>query len=293
MSFKFVDLVQGTEEWLAYRKTKIPASEVSTILGNSPYKTRRELYFEMKSNENKIDTSKEYIFSLGHAVEELIRQEYFQLTGVLMKPVCVESLTFEDMFASLDGHYEEEGRIIEAKLVGKDAIENARKGIIPQHHIDQLQTQMLITSYGEADYFCHDGKKSGVVTTVKADVLYQNYIWEEVQKFKKLLAKNTPPEMCDRDVLKIEDKETREKFQKLREAKKRLDAAEKEYEQIAEEIKTNPPHARVECDGILLTRVITSGNVDYKKIPELKNIDLEQYRGPSRESWRLNFPKEA
>ena len=34
-------------------------------------------------------------------------------------------------------------------------------------------------------------------------------------------------------------------------------------------------------------RVPTKGSIDYKVIPELKAIDLEQYRKESRISWRL------
>jgi len=34
-------------------------------------------------------------------------------------------------------------------------------------------------------------------------------------------------------------------------------------------------------------RIISAGSVDYSKIEFLKTIDLDKYRRPSRESWKL------
>lgn len=295
MKFKVVELTQGSPEWRAYRKIKITATDIAVIMGNSPYQTKRELFFEKISNEEpEVDHGKEFIFAKGHKTEELIRQEYFGLTGVLMTPVCMESVEDPDLFASLDGHYEEEGRIIEGKLVGKEALEKAKtKGEIPQFHMDQLQSQMLVSGYSEADYFCHDGKKSGVVLNFKADPEYQKILRAAALEFKKMIETRTVPELTDRDVLKIEDEELKLKFAKLKDLKRRLDNVEIEYELLSKELKESPAHVKVECEGVLLTKVITIGNVNYKEIPELIGVDLDQYRGPTRESWRLNFPKEA
>jgi putative phage-type endonuclease len=297
--FKEIDLIQGTDEWLKYRMTKITASEIAVIMGNSPYQTKRELYFEKVSKKiPEADPSKEYIFSKGHAVEELIRQEYFMLTGAQMKPLCVESIEYPQLFASLDGFYEEEERPLEAKLVGKNAIEKAKTEKediykVPQHHYDQLQFQMLVTGCDVMDYFCHDGNKSGVLLTFSANKEYQEILKTEALVFMDMVKDKIEPELTDRDVLLIKDKEIRAKAKKLKALKAKLDKLEEQYSKIEGELKTNPPHSKVECEGILISKIETSGSVDYKKIPELKNIDLDKYRGPSRTSWRLTFKKEA
>lgn len=299
-AFRTVDLIQGSEEWLKYRAKKITASEIGVIMGNSPYQTKRELYFEKLSKKiPEADPAKEYIFSLGHAVEEQIRQEFFMLTGAQMKPLCVESVNFPELFASLDGFYEEEHRPLEAKLVGKDAIAKAKdnnlpeKERIPKHHYDQIQFQMLVTGTSEMDYFCHDGKGTGVLLTYSADIEYQAILLKEALQFVADLKNKKEPELTDRDVLKIKDKEIRKKFRALKSLKKKLETIEEQYKAIEEEVKRSPIHNKIECEGILLTKVITTGNVEYKKIPELKGVDLDKYRGPSRESWRFTFPKGA
>jgi hypothetical protein len=39
--------------------------------------------------------------------------------------------------------------------------------------------------------------------------------------------------------------------------------------------------------GVQVTRYWKTGAVDYKKIPQLKGVDLEQYRGASRQEVRV------
>jgi hypothetical protein len=39
--------------------------------------------------------------------------------------------------------------------------------------------------------------------------------------------------------------------------------------------------------GVKVTRFSKAGSVDYKRVPELKGVDLEQYRGKAREEVRI------
>ncbi len=40
--------------------------------------------------------------------------------------------------------------------------------------------------------------------------------------------------------------------------------------------------------GIELQRIVKKGNVDYTKIPELDFVDLEKYRKPETEYWKVS-----
>ena len=40
-----------------------------------------------------------------------------------------------------------------------------------------------------------------------------------------------------------------------------------------------------------MTRFFKQGNVEYKKIPELKVVDLDRYRGKGREEVRVTVAK--
>jgi hypothetical protein len=47
----------------------------------------------------------------------------------------------------------------------------------------------------------------------------------------------------------------------------------------------------IQGHGVKLTRYWTKGSVDYKKIPELQNIDLDKYRKQGKEQIRLSISK--
>lgn len=297
--FKIVDLKQGTPEWLAYRKKKRTATDVAAIMGHSPYQTALEVYSEKLSKKIKpIDPEKEFIFSLGHKTEEAARTEYSLITGAEMRPICVESTVHESLFASLDGLYEEENRAIEVKLVGKDALEKAKDHTLPMserlhyHHYLQIQAQLLVLDSNEMDIFYVDPKKNKVILTVSKDVETQEKILLAVREFNQRINDKNPPPMTEADTLEIVSGDLKKKFKQLSTLKRKLDSIQASYDAIEKEIKSNPPHVRVACAGIALTKVVRAGSVDYKKVPELKGVDLEQYRGAPITSWRLTFPSQ-
>ncbi len=51
-------------------------------------------------------------------------------------------------------------------------------------------------------------------------------------------------------------------------------------------------HPREQGAGVAVTRFWKAGNVDYKKVPQLKGVDLDAYRGKSRQEVRVTAPTE-
>lgn len=50
---------------------------------------------------------------------------------------------------------------------------------------------------------------------------------------------------------------------------------------------------KIRSQQLTLVKSVRAGNVDYKKIPQLQGVDLEQYRGKSAEVWTIKPNKEA
>ena len=50
-------------------------------------------------------------------------------------------------------------------------------------------------------------------------------------------------------------------------------------------------HAKVEGAGVSVTRFFKQGSVDYKRVPQLADVDLEQFRGPGREEVRVTVSR--
>jgi hypothetical protein len=48
-------------------------------------------------------------------------------------------------------------------------------------------------------------------------------------------------------------------------------------------------HAREQGGGVSVTRLWRRGNVEYKRVPELAGVDLEQYRSTAREEVRVTI----
>ena len=46
-------------------------------------------------------------------------------------------------------------------------------------------------------------------------------------------------------------------------------------------------HPREQGAGVSVTRHWKAGNIDYKRVVELKGVDLESYRGKAREEVRI------
>ena len=60
-------LIQGSQEWLAYRASHFNASDAPAMMGCSPYKTRAELLREMHTGvAADVDIATQKRFDNGH-----------------------------------------------------------------------------------------------------------------------------------------------------------------------------------------------------------------------------------
>lgn len=77
------------EEWLDWRKKGIGGSDVAAALGFSPYKTRRELYYEKAGIELAIpDEETNWVAKeVGHRLESLVAEIYQRKTGYKVYPI--------------------------------------------------------------------------------------------------------------------------------------------------------------------------------------------------------------
>jgi hypothetical protein len=78
-------------------------------------------------------------------------------------------------------------------------------------------------------------------------------------------------------------------FQALVEERKELLEAAKRLKEVESQIKQFAEHEGTDLEGfgVKVSKVVKKGNVDYKSIPILKEIDLEEYRKPPSEYWMI------
>ena len=89
---------QGSPEWLAFRKTKVTATDASAILGLNPWKTRLQLYHEKLSNDPPKPCNE--AMQRGNDLEPIARDLFKIKTGHKMEPRVVVK---DWAMASLDG----------------------------------------------------------------------------------------------------------------------------------------------------------------------------------------------
>lgn len=185
---------QGTAEWHAWRRQGIGASESAALLGVCPYKTPRQLYAEKLGGEAEDTEASAGLFQRGHETEAMVRAAYEFETGLEFRPAVFEHPVYPFIRASLDGWNAETKQGIEIKFMGKDKF----AGPVPEHHVIQVQHQMLVTGVDSWTYLRHnDGQTKR--EDFKADPAMQARIVEACLEFWDRVGRKDPPPYTDRD----------------------------------------------------------------------------------------------
>jgi putative phage-type endonuclease len=290
---KAVQLVQGSDEWHEWRKKKLGGSDAPVIFGNSPYRTIRQLFCEKRGLPFAgDDEDKSFIFSQGHKTELLIRQQFKELTGVEMVPVCLEHQKIDYMTASLDGFDPKKLGVLEAKFVGQDVLAAARENsMIPDHHYTQMQHQLEVADVDDGHWFGHDGKKTGIVIPIRRDRQYVARLMEKEVAFWDRLQRGAMPDLSPDDYLIPQDDKL---LADLRAAKEEASNAADYYEQLKAEVVATFKHPKIAGGGIKLFQVTRTGSISYKDIPEVQALSAEYlntFRGKPSTSWSISVEK--
>lgn len=146
-------LIQGSNEWLAYRASVWNASDAPAMLGCSPYKTRDELLHEMATGLTaEIAPERQQIFDAGHRFEALARPLAEQIIGEELAPVVGssdETIAGRMLSASFDGIDFMETVGFEHKSLNQ-ALRECMEGLdesnrLPLHYRVQMEQQIIVS----------------------------------------------------------------------------------------------------------------------------------------------------
>ena len=96
-----------------------------------------------------------------------------------------------------------------------------------------------------------------------------------------------PPPLTARDVRVRDDPEWLSAASAYLELRTAYDEVSAKVDEAKSELVGLASHAKERGGGISVTRLWRLGSVDYKRVPALTGVDLEQYRGPVREETRV------
>ena len=221
---------------------------------------------------------------LGGLLLEPIARDLFSLkTGILVEPKIVIK---DWAMASLDGISEDGQTMVEIKCPGEKDHTEALLGKVPVHYYPQLQHQMYVTGLDSMYYFSFDGV-DGVVVPVLRDQAYIDKMVDEEYKFYQCLVNKTAPEPEEGDYIEREDDIWVQCARNLVDVQSKIKALQEEEEALRNQLIFLSDGNNAKGGGISLCQFFRRGSVDYSKIPELKGVDLDQYRKTGSTTWRI------
>jgi putative phage-type endonuclease len=276
-----IDIPQGTQEWLNLRKTKITATDACIIMGASHWKTKSQLYYEKISNDPPPPQNER--MQRGTDLEPIARDLFTIQTGI---SVAAKVFVKDWAMASLDGINEEEGCVLEIKCPGEKVHAMALAGKIPEYYYPQIQHQLYVTGLDLAYYFSFYGI-DGVYIKVPRDDDYISKMVEEELKFYDCLINRIPPESSKTEYIERNDGSWALCASRWIQVSKSLKNLQQEEEDLRKQLIFLSEGNNTKGNGVYLSQIQRKGVIDYNKIPELKDVDLDKYRKEGVCTWRI------
>ena len=280
---KKINLEQGTQNWLDYRRNGVGASDIANIAEvKGAFKSRRDTLLEKLGIEKPLTEFQKQMFAAGHEWEKVIRDSQY-LRMYNFAPAVVEFDGNPAFFASLDGLDEQQEIILEVKSVTTRERFEQYKEETPAHYFAQVQWQMLCTGYkkvllayvyqGEVDF-----------TLIQEDPGIQSELTFQATKFltelNEIRSGNRPmpvQNLDSADMSRLEFlKHSRE------ELKISIEMIEQEIDQIAKRVLEQSGADKVENDILSVSWQERKGSIAYAKIPEIQKLGesyLNSFRG--------------
>lgn len=274
------ELVQGSEAWHKFRAGGIGGSEIASVTGKNPYQTAYQLWQIKAGIKEAPDLSDNFAVKRGHALEPIARSIVNDL-GYNFEPCIFQDDEFSFMKYSSDGFDQEKNELLEIKALGEKNHLIVKETNEPlEYYKDQLQWGMMIAKCEKIHFvsYCQSFPEPIIRIEVLADKQWQDNIKKQAAAFWKMVETKTAPELSERDFLDV----SCEQLQKLAEYYKKITSEAKlledEIESVKSELKKFSAGRNVVGNGLKMFTSFRKGSVDYSKIPELKNVDLEKYR---------------
>lgn len=285
---KLNNLAQGSQEWLEYRKKKIGASDAPIIMKASPWCTPYQLWERKLGLKSEPEPS--FVMQRGIDREPIILAWFNEHYNCNCVPIVVEHSTIDYMIASIDGYDANQKIAVEIKTCGKDDFENYYKlGKCPYKYFWQLQHQMFVLDIDSIHVVAEYNENYAAFRVHRCNENIDKLL-VEVDKFWKCMQLLTPPDFVIADYQDMNESDqwkiAAENYRNFAMLAKEYSEAEKVWRKRLLEL------AGDRCafgNGVTATMYMSRGTIDYNAIPELKNIDLEQYRKQSKTSWRLTI----
>lgn len=286
----FLTLEQGSDEWHIFRIGHKMASETPALLGASQFDPYTPLQlFEIKRGYRQIEDNPAMAFGRKHEADA--RRAMSEIIGADFEPVVV--VGEDDYAASLDGWNHEARVLAEIKCPYTGQASHtwklAAEGQMRPDYEYQLQHQMMVTNTPIAHFGVYDAASGEilVLTEKRNDALIEEIraAWDA---FWPGYLSDTAPEPSERDYVDIDTDEAHALMGQYLELSHSIKALEQDKEEARKRLIELAGAGCARIGEHKITRFHRRGNVNYKKVPELKDVDLDAYRAKGSWQYRIS-----
>lgn len=276
---KELDVQQDSEAWHSERNKRIGASDVPIILGLSPYKTATQLWEEKLGLREKQAST--FAMERGKRLEVVARQILKVEMGIYFEPKVFVDEHQDYLMASLDGYtIHNNHKIIWENKAPKISEHLVTPNGPPEKYYPQIQTQLMVS---QADYCFfttiveqNDGHEVLHCVVIPDKALFE-VIREETAQFYECIKKKKPPKLKPNDLEIITDIKMigmAVQYENLLKDKREIEG---KLEFLKVKMLENVRHNKATCRNLRFSKSDGKSTVDYKAIPQLKDIDLKPY----------------
>lgn len=274
-------LLQGSPDWEAARKTKVTATDIATLMCGTPQEVY-DLYHEKVNGKRRFKTE---AMAVGTAMEPEAIEWFFGARKKITRPVYVRDF----FLASLDAYHVPTKTLLEVKCptIVPDKCED-----YPRFKRAWWQVQAQLYCAGElglehAILLLYSPLRQKTTTIMKDEGAFEEIKRVGAEFYERLVTRKEP-EAPKSDLIEREDAEASFAVDECVWAKERLKEAEAAYEAAKKKAIEVADGMPFRCNGVSVELVEREGGIDYRSIPQLKEIDLEQFKRPSVTYWRVS-----
>ena len=279
---------QRTPAWYHQRKGRVTGSNVGAILGVDPWRSPEDVLRAMVRSYHGAESefSGNIATEYGNRMEADAVEQFKLESGLDVEEVGFFS--YEDWAgASPDGKCSD-GNGLEVKCpFGKRKGGNFKSLDEQPHYYSQMQFEMLCAGF-PAVWFYQWSPHNSKLELVEKD---QNWLDENLPKLRQFysfyLSELDNPEHLSPKRVTVNTQETKRLLDEYDQLKESMDNAKERRDEVQAELVKACGERDADAWGRKITLCERKGNVQYSKVPELKGVDLEPYRGKDSSYWKV------
>lgn len=280
---KVLPLEQGSAEWLAFRKTKITATDIATIMCGNEQEIY-DLYLEkVEGKEKHINRA----MAEGMAMEQEAIDWFFGKKKKIDRPCVLHDKENQWLMASLDAYHEPTQALVEIKCpqTVPDRVDQYHRYKRAWY---QIQTQLYIADHLKEATLLLYSPLVQVKVKIQTDLEAIEEILRKGKEFWERIEKKDPPPKPV-GPLSREDEEAAKWAKEFREIDEKLKKLQEERESLREKGIELADGTPFRCEGIEVALTKGRETIDYKEAVKTlcPGADLKSFAKRSEPTWRV------